>query len=258
MSKYLSRDEILKNFETYENDDAGNISDDEEDDYLEINRESEDNDDQEDDEINCAGVPKSESKMSFQSFSIEKDKSSSLKEETISSNVPKSESNMSFQSFSMKKDTSPSLEEETNYSNAPKSESILPFQNNEKEKPQTSSSISTSMFFHPPSITPSKKMTQSVSNFIRNSANRSSCKKVSVASKAIKNKALNFKAKILPKKAEKICNDTKFYGKLTKAMLSKNIAPYSWNKEPELESFVPLKFKGTKLSSHRGIFYQKM
>ena len=193
MSKYLSRDE---------NDDAGNISDDEEADYLEINRESEDNDDQEDDEINCAGVPKSESKMSFQSFSIEKDTSLSLKEETVSSNVPKSESKMSFQSFSMKKDTSPSLEEKTNYSNAPKSESILPVQNNEKEKPQTSSTISTSMFFHPPSITP-KKITQSVSNFIRNSANRSSCKKVSVASKAIKNKALNFKAKILPKKAKK-------------------------------------------------------
>ncbi len=81
------------------------------------------------------------------------------------------------------------------------------------------------MFFRPPSITPSKKKTQSVWNFVNNSANRSSCKKVSVASIAKKNKSLNSKAKILPKKAEKICNDTKFYGKLTKAMLSKNIAP---------------------------------
>ena len=45
MSKYLNRDEILKNFEDYDNDDAGKISEDEEDDYLEINKESDDDDD---------------------------------------------------------------------------------------------------------------------------------------------------------------------------------------------------------------------
>jgi len=55
MSKYLSRDEILKNFATLWKWRRREHKRDEEDDYLEINRDFEDSDDQEYDEINCAG-----------------------------------------------------------------------------------------------------------------------------------------------------------------------------------------------------------
>ena len=83
-------------------------------------------------------------------------------------------------------------------------------------------------------------MSASVSKYIRNSVSRNSFKRVSVASKAIKEKAINFKTKVLTKKVEKSFNDTNYYGKTTKAMIAKNIAPYSWTKEPELKSFVPI------------------
>jgi hypothetical protein len=238
MAKFLRRDQILFEIETFQDEDAGVVSDGEETDCLEINRASDDDD--------------------FEEEVLEEDLNEDSKEdfEEEKKSMPVSDSKMSFSSYqSMKPQTleSSSLEKTENVPCIPVSESKMSFSietvpTNNETVLRNNETIPTSKFFKIPPSSPKKaSISDSISNFVRNTMGRHSLKST-IVRKSFKAK---IKSKMSSKKEEeiifsKVNDETKWYGKVTKAMLSKNIKPYCWDKEPQPKSFVPLEKYSSK------------
>jgi hypothetical protein len=234
MSRYLSAKDVLK--EIYLDEESGVVSEGEEEDCLEVKSEFDDESNEEEEEIfdqsnKSESIPSSESHMSFSNIDVTQPATSSKLNsiEIKNESFPSSESHMSFSNIDVTQ---------------PASKSFCISKSNKSE------SIPTSKFFKPiasPELTKTKTISNiptQVSTFIRNKIQRTSFKKNSLAHKSFKqkNSSINTKKKIEQNKPKELIKDTsKWYGKETKSMIEKNISPYCWDKDPQLESFIPLR-----------------
>ena len=229
MSRYLSAKDVLK--EIYLDEESGVVSEGEEEDYLEVKSEYDDESNEEEeifDQSNKSeSIPTSESHMSFSNVDVTQPTTSSKLNsiENKNESIPLSESHMSFSNVDVKQ---------------PTTKAFCISKSNESE------SIPTSKFFKPiasPELTKTKTISNistQVSTFLRNKIKRTSFKKNSLAHKSFKqkNSTINTRKKIEQNKPK---DTSKWYGKETKSMIEKNISPYCWDKEPQLESFIPLR-----------------